>query len=175
MTAPKSSPCSVQFSPSVVSDSLRIHEMQHFRLPCPSSTPRACSNSRLSQWCHPTVSSSVVPFSSCLQSFPALSKIFSSESVLHVRWANYWSFSFSISPSNEDSGLISFKIDWFDHLAVPGTLKSLLQHHSSKASTLWPSAFFMVWLSYPYKKNQFSCKTIFKLRKNQTFEYMDLC
>ena len=77
-------------------------------------------------------------------------RVFSSESVLHIRWPKYWSFSLSISPSNEYSGLISFRIDWFDLLAVHGTLKSLLQHHSSKASILWHSAFFMVQLSNPY-------------------------
>ena len=76
--------------------------------------------------------------------------MFSNESALHIRWPNYWSFSFSISPSNEHSGLISFKIDWLDLLVVQGTLKSLLQHHSSKASILWCSAFFMVQLSHPY-------------------------
>ena len=78
-------------------------------------------------------------------------RVFSNESVLHIRWPKYWSFSFSISPSNEYSGLISFRIDWLDLLAVQGTLKSLLQHHSSKASILWHSAFFMVQLSHPYK------------------------
>ena len=77
-------------------------------------------------------------------------RVFSNESVLHIRWPKYWSFSFSISPSNEYSGLIFFRIDWFDLLAVPGTLKGLLQHHSSKASTLWCSAFFIVQLSHPY-------------------------
>ena len=77
-------------------------------------------------------------------------RIFSNESALHIRWPKYWSFSFSISPSSEYSGLISFSIDWFDPLAVQGTLKSLLQHHSSKASILWCSAFFMVQLSHPY-------------------------
>ena len=76
--------------------------------------------------------------------------VFSSESILHIRWPKYWSFSFNISPSNEYSGLISFRIDWFDLLAVQGTLKSLLQHHSSKASILWHSAFFIVQLSHPY-------------------------
>ena len=80
--------------------------------------------------------------------FPHI-RVFSSESVLHIRWPKYWSFSFSISPFSEYSGLISFKIDWFDFLAVQGTLKSL-QHHSSKASILWHSAFFMVQLSHPY-------------------------
>ena len=103
----------------------------------------------LSWWCHPTVSSSVVPFSSFLQSFLA-SGSFSNESVLHIRWPNYRSFSFSISPSNEHSGLISFRMDWLDLLAVQGTLKSLLQHHSSKESVLRCSAFFTVQLSHPY-------------------------
>ena len=81
--------------------------------------------------------------------FPSI-KVFSNESVLPIRWPKYWSFSFSINPSNEYSGLISFRIDWFDLLAVQGTLKSLLQHHCSKASILWCSAFFMVQLSHPY-------------------------
>ena len=77
-------------------------------------------------------------------------RVFSTESVLHIRWPKYWSFSFSISPSNEYSGLISFRMDWMDLLAVQGTLKSLLQHHSSKASILQHSAFFMFQISYPY-------------------------
>ena len=77
-------------------------------------------------------------------------RVFSSESVLHIRWPKYWSFSFSISPSNEYSGLIFFRMDWLDLLAVQGTLKSLLQHHSSRASILWRSAFFIVQLSHPY-------------------------
>ena len=81
--------------------------------------------------------------------FPSI-RVFSNESVLHIRWPKYWSFSFSICPSNECSGLISFMIDWFDFLAVQGTHRSLLQHHSSKASILWCSAFFMVQLSHPY-------------------------
>ena len=77
-------------------------------------------------------------------------RVFSNESVLHIKWPKYWSFSFSISPSNEYSGLISFRMDWFDLLAVQGTLKSLLRHHSSKALILWHSAFFTVQLSHPY-------------------------
>jgi len=81
--------------------------------------------------------------------FPSI-RVFSNESVLRIRWPKYWSFSFSICPSNEYSGLISFRIDWFDLLAVQRTLKSLLQHHSSKASILWCSAFFIVQLSHPY-------------------------
>ena len=103
----------------------------------PSPTPRTYSNScPLSQWC--PISSSVIPFSSCLQSFPA--SVFSNESIFHIRWPKHWSFSFSISPSNEYSGLISFMIDWLDLLAVQGTLKSLLQPYSVKASILWHSA-----------------------------------
>ena len=84
-----------------------------------------------------------------LSVFPSI-RVFSNESVLHIRWPKYWSFSFSISPSNEYSGLISFRIDWLDLLLVQGPLKSLFQHHSSKASILWCSAFFMVQLSHPY-------------------------
>ena len=83
--------------------------------------------------------------------FPSI-RIFPNESVLHIRWPKYWSFGFSISSSSENSGLISFRTDWFDLLAVQGTLKSLLQHHSSNASNLWRSAFFMVRLSHPYLK-----------------------
>ena len=81
--------------------------------------------------------------------FPSI-RVFSNKSVLHIRWPKYWRFSFNISPSNEYSGLISFRMDWLDLLAVQGTLKSLLQHHSSKASILWRSAFFTVQLLYPY-------------------------
>ena len=130
-----------------VSDSLWPHGLQHWRRPYPSPIPGACSNS-WSQWCHSTISSSVVPFS-CLQSFPCI-RVFSNESVLHIRWPKYWSFSFSISPSNEYSGLITFRIDGLDLLAVQGTLKSLLQHHTSKASILWCSDFFIVQLPHPY-------------------------
>ena len=89
-------------------------------------------------------------FSSYLQSFPASINIFANESILHIRWPKYWSFSFNISPSNEYLGLISFRMERLDLLAVQGTLKSLLQHHSSKVSILWCSAFFMVLLSHPY-------------------------
>ena len=129
--------------------SLRPHGLQHTRPHCPLPTFRVHSNScPLSQWCHPTISLSVVPFSSCLQSF--LAWVFSIESVLLIRWPKYWSFSFNISPSNEYSGLISFRMEWLDLLAVRGTLKSLLQLYSSKASILWCSAFFTVQLSHPY-------------------------
>ena len=123
-----------------MSDSLWLHGLQHARLPYPSSTLRACSNS-LSRWSHPTFLSSVVPFSSCLQFFAKRPiKVFSNKSVC-IRWPKYWSFSFSISPSNEYSGLISFAIDLFDLLEVQVTLKSLLQHHSSKALIFQCSAF----------------------------------
>ena len=131
-----------------MSDSLRPHEPQHVRPPCPLPTPRVYPNPcPMSRWCHPTISSSVVPFSSCPQSFPASES--SNELALHIRWPKYWSFSFSISPSSEYSGLISFRMDWLDLLAVQGTLKSLPQHHHSKASILWHSAFLMVQLSHP--------------------------
>ena len=134
---------------SVMSDSLRPHESQHTRPPCPSPTPGIHSNSRPSSpWCHPAISSFVVPFSSCPQSLPA--SVFSSESTLRMSWPKYWSFSFSNIPSKEHPGLISFRIDWLDLLAVQGTLKSLLQHHSSKASVLQCWAFFTVQLSHPY-------------------------
>ena len=126
---------SVQFSHSVVSDSLRPHESQHARPPCPSPTPRVHSDTHPStQWCHPAISSSVVPVSSCPQFRPASD--FSNESTLRMRWPKFWSFTFSISPSKEIPRLISFRMDWLDPLAVQGTLKSLLQHHSSKASVL---------------------------------------
>ena len=140
---------SVQFSRSVVSDSLQTHESQHARPLCPSPTPEVHPNSRpSSQWCHPAISSSVVPFSSCPQSLPT-SESSPNESI-RMRWPKYWSFSFSIIPSKEHPRLISFRMDWLDLLAVQGTLKSLLQHHSSIASILWHSAFVTVQLSCPY-------------------------
>ena len=136
---------SVRFSRSAVSDALWPHRLQHTRLPWPSQIPRAYSNScPSSRWCHPTILSSVVPLPAHFQSFPASGCFL--ESVLHIRWPKFWSFSFNLRPSNEYSGLISFKIDWLD-LVVQGTLKSLLQHHSSKTSVLWHSAFFIVQLS----------------------------
>ena len=110
--------------------------------PHPSPTPGVYPNScPSSQWCNAAISSSVIPFSSFLQSFPA-SRSFQMSLALCIRWPKYWSFSFSISPSSEHPGLISFRMDWLDLLAVQGTFKSLLQHHSSKASILWCSAFF---------------------------------
>ena len=122
---------------------------QYARPPCPSPTPGVHSGScPSSQWCHPAISSCVVPLSSCPKSLPAL--VFSHESTLRMRWPKYWRFSFNISPSNEHSGLISFGMDWLDLLVVQGTLKSLLQHHSWKASILQRSAFFIIQLSHPY-------------------------
>ena len=121
-----------QFSRSVMSDSLWPHESQHTRPPCPLQTPRVYSNScPSSRWCHQVISFCVILFSSCP---PPSIRVLSNESPLCMRWQKYWSFSFSISPSNEHPGLISFRMDWLDLIAVQGTLKSLLQHHSSKAS-----------------------------------------
>ena len=140
----------VQFSHSVVSDSATPWTAKH-QASLPSPTPRACSNSCPSSWWyHPTISSSAVPFSSCLQSSPTSGSFVMSQFFVSGGQSIGWSFSFSISPSNEYSGLTSFRMDWLDLLAVQGTLKSFLQHHSSKASILWHSAFFMVQLSHPY-------------------------
>ena len=128
-----SSISSVQFSHSVVSDSLQPHEWQHTRPPCPSPTPGVYSNSCPSSWwCHPAISSSVVPFSSCLQSFPASGSFQMSQ--LFAWDGQNIGVSALVSPSNEQPRLISFRMDWLDLLAVKGTLKSLLQQHSSKAS-----------------------------------------
>ena len=144
------SSCSVQFSHSVVCDSLRPHGLQHTRPPCSSPTPGVYSNLYpLSQWCHPTISSSVICFFSGPQSFPA-SGSFQMSQFLASGGQSIGVLASGISPSNEYSGLISFRMDWLDLLAVQGTLKSLLQHHSSKASILRPSAFFTVQLSHPY-------------------------
>ena len=140
---------SVQFSHSVAFDSLRPHESQQARPPCLLPTPGVYSNScPSSRWCHPAISFFVVPFSSCPQSL--LASGFFPMSQLCMRWPKYWSFSLSISHSNEHPGLISFGMDWLDLLAVQGTLKSLLQHHNSKASVFWCSTFFTVQLSHPY-------------------------
>ena len=139
----------VQFSHSVMSDSVT-----------PWTAAHQASLSIASSWSLLKLMSveSVMPSNHLILHLPLLLppsifpsiRIFSSESVLHIRWPQYWSFSFNISPSNEYSGLISFRIDWLDLLAVQGTLKNLLQHHSSKASILWCLAFFIVQLSHPY-------------------------
>ena len=129
-----------------MSDSLQAHEPQHARPPCPSPTlgvhSNPCPSSRSNHLilCRPLLLPSI---------FPSI-RVFSNESALHIRWPKYWSFSFSISPSNEDSELISFRMDWLDLLAVQGTFKSILQHHSSKASILRHSAFLIVQHSHPY-------------------------
>ena len=148
---------SVQFSHSVMSDSLRHHGLQHTRLPCSSPTPRVCSNScPLSQWCHPTISSSVVPFSSCLQSFPASEYFLMSQYFASGGQSIGVSASASVLPMNIQ-GWFPWLVwspccprDSLSLLAVQGTLKSLLQHHSSKALILQCSTFFMVQLSHPY-------------------------
>ena len=130
-----------------MSDSLRLHELQHARPPCPSPTPGVYSNSCLSVMpsnhlilCHPLL---LLP-----SIFPSI-RVFLNEPVLLIRWPKYWSFSFNVSPSNDYSGLISFRMDWLDLLAIQGTLNSLLQHHSSKASILQWSAFYIVQLLHP--------------------------
>ena len=146
---------SVQFSGLVMFslDSFQPHGLQHTKPSCSSPAPRACSNScPLSWWCHPTISNHLIlchPLLLLASIFPSI-RVSSIESVLHIRWPKYWSFSFSISTSNEYSGLVSFRIDWLDLLAVQGTLKSLLQHYSSKAPFLCHSAFFIVQLLHPY-------------------------
>ena len=128
-----------------MSDSLRPHGLQHTRPPCLSPTPRVYWNScQLSRWGHPTISSSVSRSPPALNLSQHQGLILSNESVLCIRWPKHRSFSFSISPSYEYSGLIIFRMDWLDLLAIQGTLKSFLQHHSSKASILWHSAFFIV-------------------------------
>ena len=138
-----------QLSHSIVPDSLHPMDCSTPGLPVhhqPQSLPKLMSIEMMMPsnhliHCHPLL---LLP-----SMFPSI-RVFSSESVLHIRWPNYWSFSFNISPSNEHSGLTSFTMDWLDLLAVHGTLKSLLQHHSSKASILQNSAFFIVQLSHPY-------------------------
>ena len=133
-----------------MSDSLWPHELQHNRPPCPTPTPGAYPNScPLSRWCHPTISSCLVPFSSCPQSFPT-SGSFQMSQRFTSGGQSIGVFSFNISPSNECPRLISFRMDWLDLLAVQGTLKGLLQHHSLEASILRCSALFIVQLSYPY-------------------------
>ena len=141
---------SVQFSSvSQLCLTLRPHESQHARPPCPSPTPgvhpNPCPLSVMPSshfiLCHPLL---LLP-----SIFPSI-RVLSNESALGIRWPKYWSFSFNIRPSNEHPGLVSFRMDWLDLLAVQGSLKSLLQYHNSKASILWRSAFFIVQLSHPY-------------------------
>ena len=136
---------SIQFSHPVVTTTLQPHRLQHTRSTCPSPTPRVYPNScPSSQWCHPASHLILYRPLLLLPPIPLSIRVFSNESTLCMRWPKYWSFSFSISPPNEHPGLIPFSMDWLDLLAVQGTLKSLLQHHSSKASILQHSAFFTV-------------------------------
>ena len=142
---------------------LQPHGLQHIRLPCPSPSPRACSNScLLSLWCRPTIS-----FHRHLLLLPSIFlsiRVFSNESAPCIRWPKYWSF--SISPSSEYLGLISFRVDWFDLFAVQGTLKSLLQHHSLKASIS----------SAPSLLHGPTLTSVHDYQKNNSFDYMpDLC
>ena len=150
-----------------MSGSLQPQESQHARHPCPSPSQNSLRLMSIESvmpsshliFCHPLLLPLILPSI----------RVFSNESTLHMRWPKYWSFSFSIIPSKEIPGLISFRMDWLDLLAVQGTLKSLLQHHSSKASILWRSAFFIVQLSHPYMttgktialtRQTFVCKVI---------------
>ena len=139
-----------QFSHSFVSDSLWPHGLQHARPPCPSPTPGVYSNSMSIESVMPSNHLILCRPLLLLPQIPPSIRVFPNESTLHMRWPKYWSFSFSIIPSKEIPGLISFRTDWLDVLAVQGTLKSLLQHHSSKASILRHSAFFTAQLSHPY-------------------------
>ena len=142
-----------------MSDSWQPHAPQHARPPCPSATTGVYSNPcPLSGWCHPTISPSIIPFSSCPQSFPA-SGFFQMSQFFASRGQTI-GVSASTSVRNEPPGLISFRMDELDLLAVQGTLKSLLQHHSSRASIFWCSAFFTVQLSHPYMTTE---KTIASL------------
>ena len=143
------------FGHSVVSDSLRPHGLQHARLLCPSPTPE------LAQTHVHWVSDAIQPSHLLLSPSPPAFNLSQHQGLFNrIRYPKYWNLRFSISPSNECSGLISFRIDWFDLLAVQGTLKSLLQYHSLKASILWCSVFFMVQLSHPYMN----------YRKNNSFD-----
>ena len=137
---------SVQFSPSVMSDSLQPHESQHTRPPCPITNSQSLPKLMSIELVMPSNYLILCcPLLLLLSIFPSI-RVFSNESALRIRWSKYWSFSFNIRPTNEHPGLIFFRMAWLDLLAVQGTLKSLLQHHSSKASILWHSAFFTVQL-----------------------------
>ena len=150
---------------------MRAHGLQHTRPPCLSPTPGVYSNSLSIELVMPSSHLILCRTLLLLPSiFPSI-RVFSNESVLHIRCPKYWSFSFIISPSNEHSGLISFRMDWVDLLAVQGTLKSLLQHHSSKASILRHSAFLIIQLSHPYMTTR---KTIALTRQTFVGKVMSL-
>ena len=152
------------FSCWVVSNSLQPHGLQHAKLFCPSLSLGVCSDScPLSRWCHLTISSFAAPFSFCLQSFPASGYFPMSQFFKSVGQSSGAAASASVL-FNEYSGLISFRVDWFD-LAIQGTLKSLFQHHNSNASVLWCSAFFMIQLSHLYMTTG----------KSHRFYHRDLC
>ena len=149
-----------------VFDSSGLHKLQHARPPCSSLCPGVCPSScPLHQWCHPTIFILCHPLLLLPSIFPSI-RVFSNESAVHIRWPKYWSFSFSISPSNEYSRLISFNIDWFG-LAFQGTLKSLLQHRSLKASILERSAFFKVQLSQSYVTTEKTTASDFGPQENK--------
>ena len=153
-------------------DSLGPHESQHARPPCPSPTPRVHPDSRPFESVMPSSHLILCRPLLLLPPFPPSIRVFSNESTLRMRWPVYWSFSFSISPPNEHPGLISFRMNWLDLLAVQGTLKSLLQqHHGSKASILQHSAFFIVHLSHPYMTTE---KTIALTRRTFIGKVMSL-
>ena len=159
---------SVQVSRSVVSNYLQPHETQHTRPSCPSPSPGVHSDSNpLSPWCHLILGRPLL----LLPPVPPSIRVSSNELTLRMRWPKYWSFSFSIVPSKEIPGLISFRMDWLDLLAVQGTHKSLLQHHTSKASILQHSAFFTVQLSHPYMTTG---KTIALTRQTLVSKVMSL-
>ena len=153
-----------------MSDSLQPHELQHARLPCPSQTPSLLKLMPIESvmpsshliLCHPLL---------LLPPIPPSIRVFSNESALHMRWPKHCSFSFSISPWNEHPGLISFRMDWLNFLAIQGTRKSLLQLHSSKASIFQCSAFFTVQLSHPYMTPR---KTIALTRRTFVGKVMSL-
>ena len=161
---------SVQFSHSVMSNFLQPHGLQHTRPPCPSPTPSLPKLTSIEVvmpsnhliLCRPLLLPPSI--------FPSI-RVFSNQSILHIRWPKYWNFSFNISPSTQHSGLISFRMDWLDLLAIQWTLKSLLQHHSSKAPILRHSAFFIVQLSHPYMTTR---KTIALTRQTFVGKVMSL-
>ena len=147
-----------------MTDTLQPHGLQHSRFPCPSPSPGACSNSCPLSWCcHTTISSSVIPFFSCLQSFPESGYFLMNWLFISIRWQKYWSFSFSISPSNEYSGLISFRTDLFDLLAVQGILKSL---HNTRVQR---HQFFSAQLLY-----SLTLTSLHDCWKHHSFDYTDL-
>ena len=162
---------------------MQPHGLQHARPPCPSPTPGVYSNScLLSRWCHPTISSSVIPFSSHLPVFRSI-RVFSNESVLHIRWPNYWSLSFNVSPSNESSGLISFRTDWFYLLAVQGRLNTgknlwfncfiLGDNHEYLPVNCAIKTWYQKWFSYS-KFCHLLCKRGNTLRISETLKKMML-